>query len=104
MVLKVIFSIRHISIQKIGALTLLVYEMHTCMHACINTILFENSLKHTPTIANHNLKKSDHYFCVVLSGLDGQKKVYLLVVVVLKKTENRDFRPLIIRQPKMLST
>ena len=62
--------------QKFGALSILAYEMHTCMHACIYTILFKNSLKHSPTIAKQILKKSGRYFYVVLSGVDGQKKVY----------------------------
>ena len=39
-VLKIVFSNRPIYIQKIGAPTLLVYEMHTCMHACMHTIFF----------------------------------------------------------------
>ena len=37
-VLKIIFSNRPIYIQKIGAPTLLVQEMHTCIHACMHTI------------------------------------------------------------------
>ena len=83
MVLNIIFSNRPIHIQKIGARNLWFPRcIHTCMHACIHTILFENSLKHTPTIPRHNLKRSYHYFCVVLSGLDGQKGLLLLLLLI----------------------
>ena len=76
--------------------------MHACMHA------YDFILNHPITRPNHSQKQSEKirslFFCSFVWSRWTKKGLLVVVVVVLKKTENRDFRPLIIRRPKTLAT
>ncbi len=59
------FSNRPIDIQKIEAPTLLVYEMHTCMHA----YNFIRKVKHPKTRSNHSRTQSEKNQMIIFYSL-----------------------------------